>query len=184
MNNAKRFFAVLSASAFLVACSDYATGEQNSAAQNESSESPNFGSATDVVASDGTQVNTNNLNVADNGIGGPMQRQSGNYESQAMPGQTADEELARRIRTALTTGSLGTTGVIAENQLTKVQVHAQDGNVTLTGPVANEGEKQTIEKQVSGMKGVKSVRNQLTVSPGAGANNPTGSPFPRTPGNE
>ena len=168
----------------MIGCSDYSSGNQVSSAKNESGEQQNFGSATDIVTKDGTQVSTNNLNVADNGIGGPMQRQSGNYQSQTLPGQGADQELAKQIRIALTTGSVGTTGVIAENQLTKIQVQAEGGNVTLSGAVGSEGEKQAVEKQVSGMKGVKSVNNQLTVQPGASAKNPTDSPFPRTPGNE
>ena len=177
MTNAKILVASLSVSALMLGCADSAPGGQN--AKNEG----NFGSATDVVSSDGNQVNTNNLNVADNGIGGPMQRQSGNYESQPKQGQESDEELAKKIRIALTTGSMGTTGVIAENQLTKIQVQSQDGNVTLTGPVSSEGEKQTVQKQVAGMKGVKSVQNQLTVVQGGGQN-PTESPLPRTSGNQ
>jgi hypothetical protein len=166
----------------LVACSDYSSGDQISTAKNEGGESPNFGSATDIVPSNGTGVNTNNLNVADNGIGGPMQRQSGNYQSQSMPGQDSDQELAKQIRIALTTGSLGTTGAIAEDQLTKIQVQSMDGNVTLTGPVGSEDEKRTIAKQVSGMKGVKSINNQLSVN-SAQPRNPIQSPVPRTTGN-
>jgi osmotically-inducible protein OsmY len=189
MTNGTKFSALLSisalcASALLAACSDSTTGDQISSAKNESSESPNFGSATDVVRNDGAQVNTNQLNVADNGIGGPAQRASGNYQSQSMPGQAADQELAKQIKIALTTGSVGTTGVIAEDQLTKIDVQVQNGAVTLSGAVASQQEKQTIQKQVSGMKGVQSVNNQLTVQPGTGAQNSTGSPFPRTPGNQ
>jgi hypothetical protein len=79
---------------------------------------------------------------------------------------------------------MGTTGVIAENQLTKIQVQVKDGNVTLTGPVGSEDERKTVERQVSGMKGVKTVQNQLTVTAGDGADNPTQSRFPRTTGNQ
>jgi hypothetical protein len=168
---------------FLMACSDYSSGDQTTVAKNESSESPNFGSATDIVPADGSGVSTNNLNVADNGIGGPMQRQSGNFESQSLPGQSSDQELAKQIRIALTTGSVGTTGAIAEDQLTKIQVQSQNGNVTLTGPVASENEKRTVEKQVAGMKGVKSVNNQLTVTP-SDRRNAIDSPVPRTSGNQ
>ena len=181
----KRIFTACLAAAcgFLVACSDYSSGDQTSVAKNESGESPNFGSATDVVPSDGSGVSTNNLNVADNGIGGPMQRQSGNFQSQSLPGQSSDQELAKQIRITLTTGSMGTTGAIAEDQLTKIQVQSQNGNVTLTGPVSSENEKSTIEKQVAGMKGVKSVNNQLTVTAGE-QRNAIQSPVPRTPGNQ
>ena len=168
----------------LLACSEDGRGKQVSADRKENKESPNFGSATDVVSSDGSGVSTNQLNSADNGIGGPMQRQSGNYQSQSMPGQGSDQELAKQIRAALTTGSMGTTGVIAEDQLTKIQVQANNGSIVLTGPVGSEGEKKTIEKQVSGMKGVKSVRNELTVSGDAKGRNAIDSPLPRTTGNQ
>lgn len=166
---------------FIVGCSD---GENVSAAKNESRESPNFGSATDVVPADGRTVNTNNLNVADNGIGGAPQRATGNYQSQALPGQGSDQELAKQIKVALTTGSVGTTGSIAEDQLTKIDVEVQSGVVTLSGPVASEKEKQTIQKQVAGMKGVKSVVNNL--NPGERhVSDKTFEPLvPRAPGNE
>jgi osmotically-inducible protein OsmY len=56
--------------------------------------------------------------------------------------------------------------------------------VTLRGPAASEQEKQNIEKQVSGMKGVRGVHNQLT----AGGRNVTDKPIdplvPRGPGNQ
>ncbi|HVK59076.1 MAG TPA: BON domain-containing protein [Candidatus Kapabacteria bacterium] len=178
--NTKSLGAAVCAGVLLAGCGDYAGGEQVSAARNESAESPNYGSATDIVKSDGTEVNTNNLNVADNGIGGPMQRESGNYQAQPVSGQASDVELAKKIRIALTTGSMGTTGVIAENQLTKIQVQVQDGVATLSGPVGSEGEKQSLEKQVAGMKGVKSVNNQLTVIPGANSRNPIDARSPRT----
>lgn len=183
MMNAKLILASC-ACGLLVACSDYSTGQQNTVAKDESAEAPNFGSATDVVSNDGQGVNTNSLNVADNGIGGPAQRDSGNYQSQSMPGQSSDQELAKQIKIALTTGSMGTTGVIAENQLTKIDVQVQNGTVTLSGAVGSQEEKQTIQKQVSGMKGVGSVNNQLTVQAGATARNSIDSPVPRTQGNQ
>lgn len=181
MKNAKLILAVC-ASGMLMACGG--NGDQISTAQNESGEGPNFGSATDVVSKDGTEISTNKANVADIGIGGPISRESGNYESQPMQGQASDRELEKKIRVALTTGSVGTTGLIAEDQLTKIQVQAQDGNVTLTGPVASEGEKESVERQVAGMKGVKSVKNQLTVGPKGVNENSIQSPLPRTPGNQ
>ena len=183
MKNAIRALGAVMCGIF-VGCSDYNTGEQISAAKNESRESPNFGSATDVSPADGKAVDTNNLNVADNGIGGAPQRATGNYQSQTLPGQGSDQELAKQIKVALTTGSMGTTGAIAEDQLTKINVQVENGVVTLSGPVASAKEKQTIEKQVAGMKGVKGVRNNLN----PGARNVSDKSFeplvPRAPGNE
>ena len=167
-----------------VGCGDYNNGEQVSAAKNESGESRNFGSATDISPSDGKTVDTNNLNVADNGIGGAPQRASGNYQSQTLPGQGSDQELAKQIKVAITTGSMGTTGSIAEDQLTKIDVQVANGVVTLSGPVAGEQEKRTIEKQIAGIRGVKGVVNNLT--PGARRlNDKAFEPLvPRSKGNE
>ena len=158
--------------------------DQISVGNNESSESPNFGSATDIARGDGTERSTNALNYADDGHGGPPNREAGNYEGQPLPGQALDEELAKKIKVALTTGSMGTTGVIAADQLTKIQVQVRNGVVTLSGPVSTEDEKQDLQKRVEGMKGVQSVQNNLTV----GARNLQDTPLqprvPRTPGNQ
>jgi hypothetical protein len=184
MKYAGIFLSIIAICAAAVGCSEYKSGQPETSAGNERAESQNLGSATDVLSNNGTEVNTNNLNKADVGIGGPMQQQSGNYESQPLPGQNADDELARQIRVALTTGSVGTTGAIAENQLTAIQVQSRDGHVTITGPVGSEQEKQTIEKRVAGMGGVKSVQNKLIVDRSADSKNPINARVPRTVGNQ
>lgn len=148
-----------------------------------SGEAPSFGSATDI-RQEGQHRTTNAANEADNGVGGPVQRQTGNYQAQPAPGQASDDELARKVKVALTTGSMGTTGVIAENQLTKIEVKAQNGVITLQGAVSSEEEKNSIEKQVAGMKGVRSVRNELTVGGRDRESQPTDSLVPRGPGTE
>jgi osmotically-inducible protein OsmY len=163
-------------------CSDYSGGNQISTAQNESAEQPNFGSATDISSQSGST--TNNQNAADIGLGGPMQRATGNYQSQPLPGQASDQELEKQIKVALTTGSMGTTGVLAKDQLTRIDVAVQNSVVTLRGPVSSEQEKQIIGKQVSGMKGVASVRNELTVGARPLQDKPLEPIVPRTPGNQ
>ncbi len=185
MKNAKELLGVLTfGTALLVGCGDYGGGEQGSSAGNENREASTFGSATDVSSADGRTADTNNLNAADNGIGGAPQRASGNYRNAPQPGQASDQELAKQIKVAITTGSMGTTGAIAEDQLTRIDVQVQDGVVSLSGPVASEEEKHTIEKQVAGMKGVKSVRNELSVG-GRNVRDKAFQPLvPRTPGNE
>jgi hypothetical protein len=162
-----------------IGCGNNPGGKQS--AGNESGEQPNFGSATDIVTDQ--RRSTNDVNSADVGLGGPVQRASGNYQSQPMAGQASDEELAKKVKVALTTGSMGTTGVIAENQLTAIDVSVQNGVVTLRGPAASEQEKETIGKQVSGMKGVSSVRNELTIG-GRAPQAPTEPLVPRGPGNQ
>lgn len=163
---------------------NYSNDDQISVEKNESSESPNFGSATDIARGDGTERSTNSLNVADDGLGGPPNRASGNFQSQPLPGQASDEELQKKIKVALTTGSMGTTGVIAANQLTDIQVQVQDGVVTLSGPVSTEGEKKSIQERVEGMKGVESVRNNLSVGGRNLEDTPLQPRVPRTPGNQ
>lgn len=131
----------------------------------ENQEEPTYGSATDIVPATGGPTATNLANRADSGLGGPANRDFGNYQQQPLPGQQSDRELEKKIKVMLTTGSQGTTGVIASNQLTAIQVQVQDGVVTLTGPAAGEEEKRIIQEQVSGVKGVRSVVNKL--QPGA-----------------
>lgn len=162
----------------------YSGGNDVTASRDETKEGANYGSATDIAQGDGSVRSTNELNSADNGLGGPANRQTGNYQSQELPGQTSDEELAKKIKVALTTGSLGTTGVIAENQLGPVDVKVENGAVTLTGAVSSEGEKQSFEKRVANMKGVKSVNNQLTVGGRNLQDKPLQPIYPNTKGNQ
>jgi hypothetical protein len=176
----KRLLLISTVAALLTACSSH-KGDDISAAKNESKETPNFGSATDIASTDGSKRNTNEINAADNGLGGPAQRQSGNYQQQPLPGQTSDEELAKQIRVALTTGSMGTTGVIAENQLAPINVDVRNGVATLTGPTSTEQEKETITKQVSHMKGVRGVVNNLRVGDRHVQDKPLQPLVPRTP---
>jgi hypothetical protein len=156
----KQFIFAAALAGLLTACSQNSDNPATAAADQKS----HFGSATDFASKDGSQRNTNALDAADNGIGGPVQRESGNYESQPKAGneEVADRELAKKIKVALTTGSTGTTGVIAKDQLTRIDVQVSDGIVTLSGPVANENEKKTVGEQVSAMNGVRSVVNNLT----------------------
>jgi osmotically-inducible protein OsmY len=127
---------------------------------------------------------SNAFNKADIGLGGPVQREAGNYQQQPVPAEHSDEELAKQIKVALTTGSTGTTGTIAANQLTSIDVKVQDGNVTLAGPVTSDAEKTSIGKQVAGFKGVKSVQNNLTVGGSNRDQKPLAPLVPRGPGNQ
>jgi hypothetical protein len=78
---------------------------------------------------------------------------------------TVDEDLRQRILVALSTGSVGTQGIIASDQLTDIKVNVTNRVATLTGDVASEKSKKTIGKRVAGLDGVKGVNNQLTVNP-------------------
>ena len=74
-----------------------------------------------------------------------------------------DREIAQQIRRALMDDkSLST---YAHN----VKVVAQDGQVTLKGPVRSEDEKKTIEAKATEVAGVGRVINQLSIAPAKGS---------------
>lgn len=83
-----------------------------------------------------------------------------------------DKDMQNRVLVALSTGSLGTQGVIATNQLTNIKVEVKDRVVTLRGDVTSEKNRQTIEKRVKGLDGVTRVVNELKVNPSAKTKRP------------
>jgi osmotically-inducible protein OsmY len=80
---------------------------------------------------------------------------------------TVDEDLRQRALVALSTGSVGTQGVIASDQLTDIKVAVTNRIVTLDGDVVSEKNKEIIGKRIAGLDGVKSVENRLKVNPKA-----------------
>ena len=72
---------------------------------------------------------------------------------------STDRDLAKRIRSAIMSDkSLST---YAHN----VKIVAQDGKVTLKGPVRSEEEKNAIETKATEIAGAGNVMNQLEVAP-------------------
>ena len=80
---------------------------------------------------------------------------------------TVDEDLRQRVTVALSTGSVGTQGILPSNLTTDIKVSVTNRVVTLRGDVASEKSRETLAKRVAGLDGVKSVNNQLTVNPKA-----------------
>jgi osmotically-inducible protein OsmY len=78
---------------------------------------------------------------------------------------TVDEDLRQRVTVALSTGSVGTQGVLPSDLLTDIKVSVTNRVVTLKGDVMSEDRRKTLAKRVAGLDGVKSVNNQLTVNP-------------------
>ena len=70
-----------------------------------------------------------------------------------------DRELARKVRTS----------VMSDKQLSSyahnVKIVAQDGKVTLKGPVRSEEEKSAIEEKATEVAGAGNVIDQLEVAP-------------------
>jgi hyperosmotically inducible periplasmic protein len=89
-------------------------------------------------------------NQADRGPNAPTPDQQKNNKS--------DRETTRQIRKALTSDhSLST---YAHN----VKVIAQNGTVTLKGPVKSEDEKKAVEAKAAEVAGASNVKNELTVA--------------------
>ena len=75
----------------------------------------------------------------------------------------SDREITQKIRRALVEDkSLST---YAHN----VKVVAQDGQVTLKGPVRTEDEKKTVEAKATEVAGAGHVTNQLSIAPEKGS---------------
>lgn len=72
---------------------------------------------------------------------------------------TSDRETMRQIRKAVVSDEALST--YAHN----VKIIAQNGKVTLKGPVRSEEEKRTIEAKATEIAGAGNVVNQLTVKP-------------------
>ena len=95
----------------------------------------------------------------------PNTNNSGTPVGTAVGADNVDQDLRNRILVALSTGSVGTQGVIAKDQLTDIKVAVTNRQVTLRGDVLNEKAKESIAKRVAGLDGVKAVKNELTVNP-------------------
>ncbi|MDB6041437.1 MAG: hypothetical protein JWM99_5278 [Verrucomicrobiales bacterium] len=122
-------------------------------------EGNDFGKRTEIVSND-TQsavgvAPASQKSSGGNQIGGP-----GDKDGTAVVG--TDIELQQRVRVAISTGSTGTSGRIAESQLSPIEVTAKDGVVTLRGPV-EASRRDTMVKVVRGLPGVKSINDNLTV---------------------
>ncbi|MGV3771458.1 MAG: BON domain-containing protein [Verrucomicrobiales bacterium] len=152
----------------VVACSDTGTEHYTSARKEQNTN--NWGPGTDIqtqnTAVEGNQTSMGSASRIES------QTQGSNLETNLQQASksledTPDNELAERIKVAISTGSLGTTGIIAADQLTSIQVQAKDGVVTLTGKVGSEKERETMIKRVKGLEGVKDVVANLTIDPAA-----------------
>jgi hyperosmotically inducible protein len=71
----------------------------------------------------------------------------------------SDREIAQKIRSAVTGDK--TLSTYAHN----VKIIAQDGQVTLKGPVRTEDEKKAIETKAVEVAGEGHVTNQITIAP-------------------
>ena len=80
----------------------------------------------------------------------------------------ADRDLAKKIRQA----------VVGDKSLStyahNVKIVAQNGQVTLKGPVRSDAEKASIEAKATEIAGAGKVTNEITVAPADAPKNPKG----------
>jgi hyperosmotically inducible periplasmic protein len=98
------------------------------------------------TAADNTKVNTRD-------------RTKGEVTADQQKENAADREIAKKIRQSLVSDkSLST---YAHN----VKVVAQNGHVTLKGPVRSEDEKKVIEAKATEVAGAGKVTNEISIAP-------------------
>jgi osmotically-inducible protein OsmY len=96
---------------------------------------------------------------ADNTKVNKRDRNAGEPTADQAKNNLPDREIMQKIRKSVVDDkSLST---YAHN----VKIVAQNGKVTLKGPVRSEDEKQTIEQKASEVAGAGNVTNELTVKP-------------------
>ena len=96
---------------------------------------------------------------ADNTGVNKRDRQAAEPTAEQQKNNRSDLELTRLIRRAVVTDK--TLSLYAHN----IKIIAQNGAVTLKGPVRSEEEKQLIEKKAVEIAGAAQIKNELEVTP-------------------
>jgi len=100
---------------------------------------------------------------ADNTKVNTRDRSKGAVTADQQKDNANDLEITRKIRRALMDDK--TLSTYAHN----VKVVAQDGQVTLKGPVRTAEEKQTVEAKATEVAGAGRVTNQISIAPAKGS---------------
>jgi osmotically-inducible protein OsmY len=108
-------------------------------------------------------VSTASQTASDNTKVNKQDRNPGAATADQQKENTSDREIASRIRRALMDDKGLST--YAHN----VKVIAQEGQVTLKGPVRTEEEKQSVEAKATEVAGAGRVTNQISIAPLKGA---------------
>ena len=111
-----------------------------------------------LVAAGASGAGQSQAPAADNTKANKTAKNSGVTADQGKNNQ-ADRDMMQKIRQA----------VIADKSLStyahNVKIIAQNGQVTLKGPVNSEAEKQSIEQKAIDVAGAGNVTNQITIKP-------------------
>ena len=105
---------------------------------------------------------------ADNTKVNKRDRAKGAVTADQQKENAADRDLAKKIRQA----------VVGDKSLStyahNVKIVAQDGQVTLKGPVRSDAEKTSIEAKATEIAGAGKVTNEITVAPADAPKKPKG----------
>jgi hypothetical protein len=150
-----------------IACGRQDASEPGSAAASPKSANPQ--SAPDAQPQYGQGDGTTTSRVITNALGhrGLSLNETNPPNAAAGEGADPDQALAQKVHVALSTGTTGTTGTYATDTLLDIGVTAANGLVTLTGEVGSQSSRTALEERAKSIQGVKSVRNELRVSPKA-----------------
>ena len=100
---------------------------------------------------------------ADNTKVNKRDRAKGAVTADQQKENTSDREITQKIRRALMDDK--TLSTYAHN----VKIVAQDGQVTLKGPVRTADEKKTVEAKATEVAGAGRVTNQISIAPAKGS---------------
>jgi hyperosmotically inducible protein len=109
------------------------------------------------VVSAGAQTPADNTKV------NKRDRAEGAVTADQQKENASDRELAQNIRRSLIADK--TLSTYAHN----VKIVAQDGQVTLKGPVRTDDEKKTVEAKATEVAGAGRVTNEITIAPTKGS---------------
>ena len=112
-----------------------------------------FGGVLGLAASAAAQTAPDNTKV------NKRDRAEGAQTADQQKENSADRELAKKIRAAITDDD--TLSTYAHN----VKIVVQGGHVTLKGPVRSEEEKRSIEAKAIAVAGAGKVTNEIDVTP-------------------
>ena len=156
-----------------------ATSESGSSSSSEveiqSSDDDDFESNDPAMRKPGSPLGTSggepNFLYQDNRALGVGSAASGEFAKSPVNSdvELSDDGLAERVKATLTRESTGTHGLMRHEVARNIQVSAEGGEVTLTGTVPTQKDKDMIEVRAREIAGVKDVDNQLTVTPEADA---------------
>src|SRR4029453_5482910 len=111
------------------------------------------------VITAGAQAPADKQTPPDNTKGNKRDRAPEAVTADQQKENTSDREITQKIRRALVEDK--TLSTYAHN----VKVVAQDGQVTLKGPVRTEDEKKAVEAKATEVAGAGHVSNQLSIAP-------------------